>query len=217
MTEQPSTLRRLPREVWAFGTVSLLTDTASHMVYPLLPKLLETLGGGAVALGVLEGTGELLATVVKVWSGRASDRSGARGPFVVFGYALAALSRPALALVNAPWQVVLARSLDRIGKGIRTAPRDALMAAVTTDRNRGLAFGVQGAMDNLGAVFGPAVAWSLLAAHVSLRQVFVLAVIPGLMSTAVAWLTVRREKERFRDPEPEPVSEPVTEPGPEAK
>src|SRR3954463_8049627 len=120
MTE-PSVLRRVPREVWALGAVSLLTDTASDMVYPLLPKLLSTLGAGAIALGVMEGTAELLASFLKIWAGRASDRSGVRGPFVVFGYGLAAVSRPLMSLVTAPWQVVGARALDRIGKGIRSA------------------------------------------------------------------------------------------------
>ena len=212
MTE-PSALRRLPREVWALGAVSLLTDTASDMVYPLLPKLLATLGAGAIALGVMEGTAELLASFLKIWAGRASDRSGVRGPFVIFGYGLAAVSRPLMSIVIAPWLVVGARALDRIGKGIRSAPRDALIGAVTPEANRGLAFGVHRAMDNLGAVFGPMVAWALLAANFSLRAVFALALFPGLVSTFLAWLAVRREPSVAPKPEPEP--EPVTEPEPE--
>ncbi len=184
----------MPREVWALGAVSLLTDTAADMVYPLLPKLLASLGGGAVALGLMEGTAELLASFLKVWAGRASDRRGERGPFVVFGYLLAALSRPLFAWVTAPWQVIAVRSMDRIGKGVRSAPRDAVIDSVTDETNRGIAFGVHRAMDNLGAVAGPGVAWSLLALGVSVRGVFLFAVIPGLISTFVAYLAVRGER-----------------------
>src|SRR5438094_7041462 len=122
LSERPasfSLFRTLPRTVWALGLVSLLTDTASDMVYPLLPKLLEQLGGGALALGMMEGTAELVASLVKIWAGRASDRGGRRGPFVVVGYALAAFARPVFAFVTAPWQVVAARTVDRNGKGIR--------------------------------------------------------------------------------------------------
>lgn len=187
-------ISRLPREVWALGAVSFLTDTASDMVYPLLPKLLESLGGGAIALGMMEGTAELLASFLKVWAGRASDRRGVRGPFVVFGYLLAALARPLFAWVTAPWQVVLVRSVDRIGKGVRSAPRDAVIDAVTDEKNRGLAFGVHRAMDNFGAVAGPGVAWSLLALGVSVRGVFLCAVVPGTISAFIAYLAVRGEQ-----------------------
>ena len=194
-------LRALPREVWALGAVSFLTDMASDMVYPLLPELLGTIGSGAVALGVMEGVAELVSSVVKVWAGRASDRSARRGPFVVMGYGLAAIARPCMAFVTAPWQVVAARTADRIGKGIRAAPRDAIIAAVTPPERRGLAFGVHQAMDNFGAVIGPLIAWGLLSlAHVRLRIVFALAVIPGLASTSLAIATVRREGERVAAP-----------------
>jgi MFS family permease len=169
------------------------------MVYPLLPKLLEQLGGGVVALGAMEGTAELVASLVKIQAGRASDRSGKRGPFVIVGYALAAFARPVFAFVTASWQVVAARTVDRIGKGIRSAPRDALIGAVTPPERRGLAFGLHRAMDNMGAVLGPAIAFALLGwAKLSLRTIFALALIPGLISTLVAWRAVRGET---REPE----------------
>jgi MFS family permease len=142
----------------------------------------------------MEGTAELVASVVKIWAGRASDRGGRRGPFVVFGYGLAALARPVFAVVTTSWQVVAARTVDRIGKGIRSAPRDALIGAVTPPERRGLAFGLHRAMDNMGAVLGPAIAFALLGlGHLSIRTIFALALVPGLLSTFVAWRTVRGE------------------------
>ena len=198
-----SLLRTLPKTVWALGAVSLLTDTASDMIYPLLPELLRQLGGGAVALGVMEGAAELLASFVKVWSGHASDRRGRRGPYVVFGYGLAALARPLMALVQAPWQVVVARAADRVGKGIRSAPRDALIGAAVPPERRGLAFGLHRAMDNFGAVLGPIAAWSLLSfGGLSLRGVFAVALVPGLVATLLAWRAVRGELPATTRPEP---------------
>jgi MFS family permease len=186
-------LRRLPPTVWAFGAVSLLTDAASDMVYPLLPKLLAAVGGGAIALGAVEGTAELISSVVKVQAGRAADRGGAHGRFVVAGYALAAVARPCLAFVTAPWQAVVARTADRFGKGLRSAPRDAILSHATPPERRGLAFGVHRAMDNLGAVIGPLLAFLLLSVFgLSIRTVVVLAIVPGILSTLLAIATLRR-------------------------
>lgn len=205
-------LRNLPPEVWALGAVSLLTDSASDMIYPLLPKLLATVGGGAIALGALEGTAELVASFVKVWAGRAADRGGRHGRFVVGGYALATVARPCLALVTAPWQAIALRSVDRLGKGLRSAPRDAIIGRVTREEQRGLAFGVHRAMDNMGAVVGPLLAWLLLSgAHLSLRNVIGLAIVPGLLSTALAAWAVRKEEDHRREV-PEPASESANEP-----
>lgn len=192
-------VRRLPPEVWALGFVSLLTDAASDMIYPLLPMLLVSVGGGAMALGVVEGMAELVASFVKVWAGRAADRRGGHGRYVIGGYALATVARPMLALITAPWQAVLARSIDRFGKGIRSAPRDAILTRVTAKEHRGLAFGLHRAMDNTGAVVGPLLATLLLATfHLPLRTVIALAIVPGVLSTALAIWAVRR----FRDTEP---------------
>ncbi len=183
--------KKLPKEVWALGAVSLLTDAASDMIYPLLPALLATVGGGALALGVVEGTAELIASFVKVWAGRAADRGGKHGRFVIGGYLLAALARPTLALITAPWQAVVARSIDRFGKGIRSAPRDAIITGVTPAEHRGLAFGVHRAMDNLGAVIGPLMAAGLLALKLPLRTVIAFAIVPGVLSTLLAIWAVR--------------------------
>jgi MFS family permease len=195
-------LRQLPPEVWALGAVSLLTDAAADMIYPLLPQLLLLVGGGAVALGTLEGTAELVSSLVKAWAGRAAVRGGKQGRYVIAGYALASFSRPCLALITAPWQAVFFRSLDRLGKGLRSAPRDMIIARVTPEERRGLAFGVHRGMDNLGAVFGPLIAWLLLSgAHLDVRTVVGLAVIPGIFATIAATWAVRKET----NAEPVPV------------
>lgn len=189
-------VRRLPPEVWALGFVSLLTDAASDMIYPLLPMLLATVGGGAMALGLVEGTAELIASFVKAWAGRAADRRGGHGRFVIGGYALATIARPCLALITSPWQAVLARSVDRFGKGIRSAPRDAILSRVTPKESRGLAFGLHRAMDNAGAVVGPLLATLLLASfHLPLRTVIALAIVPGVLSTALAVWAVRKYRD----------------------
>lgn len=193
-----SVLRRLPPEVWALGFVSLLTDAASDMIYPLLPVLLASVGGGAMALGAVEGMAELIASFVKAWAGRAADRRGGHGRFVIAGYGLATVARPLLSLITAPWQAVLARSVDRFGKGIRSAPRDAILAKVTPAAHRGIAFGLHRAMDNTGAVIGPLLATLLLALHLPLRTVIALAIVPGILSTALAVWAVRR----YRDTAP---------------
>lgn len=200
--------RKLPPEVWALGAVSLLTDAASDMIYPLLPQLLATVGGGALALGVVEGTAELTASFVKVWAGRATDRGGRHGRFVVAGYLLATLARPTLAIITAPWQAVVARSVDRFGKGIRSAPRDAIISRVTPKEHRGLAFGVHRAMDNLGAVLGPLLATLfLLGLKLPLRTVIALAIVPGALSVALAIWAVRKHRDAAPEQPPPSVGE----------
>lgn len=190
-----SVLRSLPAEVWLLGFVSLLSDAASDLVYPLLPKLVGSFGAGALVLGIMEGVAELLSAFVKVWAGRAHDRGAARGPLVVGGYALAALARPLMALVSTPLQLVVIRSIDRMGKGLRSAPRDAILAAAAPPRHRGLAFGIHRGMDNLGAVVGPLLALLLLGPlHLSLRAAIAVAAGPGALSVLLAWLVVRRTK-----------------------
>jgi len=185
--------RKLPPEVWALGAVSLLTDAASDMIYPLLPQLLLSVGGGALALGVVEGTAELTASFVKVWAGRAADRGGRHGRYVIAGYAVATLARPLLSIITAPWQAVVARSVDRFGKGIRSAPRDAIISGVTPKEHRGLAFGVHRAMDNLGAVLGPLMATVLLVGlKLPLRTVIACAIVPGTLSVGLAIWAVRK-------------------------
>ncbi|MFI5299543.1 MAG: MFS transporter [Polyangiales bacterium] len=204
-TVTPSGLSALPRVIWLLGAVSLLTDTASDLVYPLIPELLRVAGGGPLALGALEGIAELVSSVVKVGAGRLSDRSRRPGRWVVAGYGLAAISRPLLGWVTAPWQAMLIRTLDRAGKGLRSAPRDAILAA-SAGSQRGLAFGVHRALDNLGAVCGATLAFLLLrVAHWSVTHVVTFALLPGLLSTLLCWIGVGR---RGRDEVPEKKVDP---------
>jgi len=178
---------RLPATVVALGLVSLLTDLSSEMIYPLLPLfLVQTLAAGAVALGVIEGAAETAASLLKVGSGWLSDRAGRRKPLVVAGYGVSGLARPLIGLAGAWPAVALLRVADRMGKGLRTSPRDALIADVTPPERHGAAFGLQRAMDHAGAVAGPLVAVALLAIPgIDLRAVFLLAALPALGVMAI--------------------------------
>ena len=183
---------KVPKTVWRLGWVSLFTDVATEMSYPLLPAFLATMGAAGVWLGWVEGVAESVGAFVKYAAGASSDRRPARKPFVVFGYTLSTLVRPLLALVTAPWQVVGLRTADRVGKGLRSAPRDALLAASAAPEARALAFGFHQMMDNIGAVFGPLAAFTLLRiAHASLREIFALAIVPGLVAVAVLVVGVK--------------------------
>ncbi len=174
----------LPRVVKSLGWVSLFTDVATEMVYPLLPAFLRSIGAGAEALGLMEGVAESVSALVKWLSGRSSD-ARSRKPFVLFGYALATAVRPLVALATAGWQVVAIRTTDRIGKGVRTAPRDALVAEAVPAERRGYAFGFHNMMDNLGAVCGPLVAFTLVRVlGWPLRAVFAATILPGLFAVA---------------------------------
>jgi MFS family permease len=183
---------RLPRAVYFFGATSLLNDCASEMIYPLLPAFVtRTLGGGALALGVLDGLADSVAAGFKLLSGYLADRPRLRGPLVVGGYAAAAVIRPLMAMAAAAWHVVALRGADRVGKGIRTSPRDTMIAEVTAPGIRGRAFGVHRAADHAGAIIGPLTAAGLIAAGMTVRGVFWLAVIPGALAVIAAWLAVR--------------------------
>jgi len=182
----------LPRTVKALGLVSLLTDVSSEMIYPLLPAfLIGTLKAGPAFLGIVEGAAEAVASVLKVGSGWLSDRLPRRKPLVVAGYGLSSLVRPLVALAAAPWHVLAIRVADRIGKGTRGAPRDALLAEVTLASERGRAYGFQRAMDHAGALLGPLLAAALLWAGLPLRTVFALAAVPALLSLAALVVGVR--------------------------
>lgn len=173
---------RIPRVVWLLGLVSLCMDLSSEMIHALLPVfLVSTLGASARTLGVIEGVAEGTASLVKIFSGVISDWIGRRKPLVVVGYGLAAISKPLFPLANSAATVLLARFVDRVGKGIRGAPRDALLADTTPPEIRGAAFGLRQALDTTGALLGPLVAiglMSLLAANV--RAVFWIAAIPAI-------------------------------------
>ncbi len=186
---------RLPRTVFALAAVSLLTDASSEMIYPLLPLFLSSvLGASATTLGAIEGAAESVAALLKLGSGVWSDRLTRRKPLVVFGYALASIVRPLIGLAQSAWQVGALRVMDRIGKGIRASPRDALIADAVQPSQRGAAFGLHRAGDHLGGVLGPVLAFVLLQLFdVSLRTVFLLAAIPAALSLLVLIAGVREE------------------------
>jgi MFS family permease len=173
--------------------VSLLNDAASEMIYPLLPFfLVTTLGAGPAFLGLVEGVAESASSLLKLLSGWLSDRFQRRKPLVVAGYGIAGAVRPLIALVGAPWQVLAIRFGDRIGKGLRTAPRDALLAQSVPPERRGTAFGFHRAADHAGAVIGPLMAAGLLLLLPGrLRLIFALAAIPGAVALLVVLLKVR--------------------------
>lgn len=184
---------RLPRQVKLFGAVSLLNDFASEMIYPLLPAFVTgVLGAGAGALGALDGAAQCAAAFVELASGRLADRRSVRGKLIVLGYLTAVVVRPLIALTGAAWQVIGLRVADRLGKGLRTPPRDALIADVTPPELRGRAFGLQGGLDHAGAVLGPLVAWYLLAFHrAALRGVIGASAVPGIAVLGLAVWAVR--------------------------
>jgi len=162
------------------------------MVYPLLPAFVTgVLGGGAVALGALDGAADAAAALVKLVAGRLADRPSRRGPLIVGGYFLAAAVRPVIALTAAAWQVVVLRVVDRLGKGLRTPPRDALIADVTPAPIIGRAFGLQRGLDHVGAVIGPLVAWLLLSRHADVRTVILASIVPGVLVLAIATWAVK--------------------------
>ncbi|MCG3176636.1 MAG: Multidrug resistance protein MdtG [Candidatus Omnitrophica bacterium] len=186
-------LRGVAPNVWVFGCVSFLTDVSSDMIYPLLPAFLTvTLGAGAGFVGLVEGLAESTAAFFTLASGVWADRSKDRGRLVLLGYSLSSLSRPLVSLAQTPWVVLFIRFTDRVGKGIRTSPRDALIADSTDDRHRGRAYGLHRSMDHAGAVVGPLVATLLLATCVKdLRVLFACAAVPGLLAVALILWKVR--------------------------
>ena len=191
--------QQLPRQVKLFGAVSLLNDFASEMVYPLLPAFVTgVLGGGAIALGALDGAADAAAAFVKLVSGRLADRPQRRGPLIVIGYFVAAAVRPIIAVTAAAWQVVGLRVVDRLGKGLRTPPRDALIADVTPEPIRGRAFGLQRGLDHVGAVIGPLVAWWMLSSGADVRRVILVSFVPGVVVVLLAMWAVKGGKGRER-------------------
>ncbi len=177
----------LPRNVRLLGWASLLNDVASEAVFPLLPQfLLSMSSGGKLALGLIEGVADSTASLLKLWAGAWSDRSGGRRAFVVGGYGIAGLVRPLIGLAVAPWHVFAVRVVDRIGKGLRTAPRDALLADAAPPSMRGRVFGFHRSMDHLGAAAGPVLATLFLSAWPGrLRELFLLTLVPGLAVVAL--------------------------------
>src|SRR5579871_2721378 len=178
---------RLPANVKVLGLASLLNDIATETIFPLLPNfLLTVLLGNRFYLGVIEGAADSVASLLKLWSGGRSDQAGRRKGFVLFGYSLAAVTRPLIGVIVAPWQLFVIRVGDRIGKGVRTSPRDALIADSTGPSIRGRAFGFHRAMDHLGAAIGPRIATAFLYFWPDgMRTLFLLTVLPGFVIVAL--------------------------------
>jgi len=181
------TLFSLPRTVWLIGLISFVNDAASEMLYPLMPLYLATvLMAGPKALGLIEGIAEATSSIFKLVSGVIVDRTKKTKPWIVIGYFLAGIGRPLIAIANSWTWVLCIRFTDRLGKGLRSSPRDALLAESVPANQRGLTFGLHRSMDNAGAVFGPLIAAFLLSINIPLRDIFLWAVIPGIITVALA-------------------------------
>ncbi|MCE1251094.1 MAG: MFS transporter [Comamonadaceae bacterium] len=193
MTHTTTPLRSIPPSIWALGFVSMLMDISSEMIHSLLPLfMVGTLGASALTVGLIEGLAESTALISKVFSGALSDYIGKRKGLAVFGYALGALTKPLFAIAPSTGIVLTARLLDRVGKGIRGAPRDALVADIVPPQLRGAAFGLRQALDTVGAFLGPLLAVGLMLLWANdFRAVFWVAVVPGLLAVALLLLGVR--------------------------
>ena len=197
---------RLPAAVIALGVTSFFADVGSEMIFPLLPVFVASLGASTTFLGLVEGLADATASLIKLASGYMADHTRRKKPLVLFGYGAAALVRPLVALATAPWHVLAVRVTDRVGKGIRAAPRDVLIAASVSKAETGRAFGFHRAMDHAGAVVGPLIATALLGLGWPLRQVFWVALIPGVLSV-IAVATVREPRVEAVAHAPTPTGE----------
>ncbi len=196
----------LSRRVWILSIISLFTDMASEMLYPVMPIYLKTIGFSIVLIGVLEGVAEAVAGLTKGYFGKLSDHRGQRASFVRTGYGLSALSKPMLALSAFPLWIFIARTIDRLGKGVRTGARDALLSDEATPATKGRVFGFHRSMDTLGAVAGPALA--LLYLHYrpgDYRTLFLLAFLPGLLAVGTSFLLKDKTRQPAASKPPPPV------------
>lgn len=185
------------RNIFFLGTVSLLNDIASEMIYPLLPIFMTSVLGASVAfVGLVEGIADGSASLFKVFSGWASDRFNNRRPLIILGYSLSAATKPIIGIVGSAWHLLWIKFLDRVGKGIRTAPRDALITYSCDITERGRSFGFHRSMDHAGAIIGPLIAFILLRLlGVELRTIFLLSIIPGAASVMILFLFVKEKRE----------------------
>ncbi|HDZ9653953.1 TPA: MFS transporter, partial [Aeromonas dhakensis] len=192
----PQPAGRIPGGVWVLGFVSLLMDISSEMIHSLLPLFMVTvLGSSALTIGLIEGMAEATALMVKVFSGTLSDYLGRRKGLALLGYGLGALTKPLFAIATGSGLILTARLLDRVGKGIRGAPRDALVADLTPPELRGAAFGLRQSLDTVGALLGPLLAVGLMLLwHDDFRAIFWLAVVPGLASVTLLAIGLREPK-----------------------
>jgi MFS family permease len=181
---EASTTARLPRTVLALAATSFFTDVGSELVFSLMPLFLPAIGAGPAFLGALEGVADATAALLKYLSGGWADRRRTKRPLVLLGYTLSSATRPVLTLVTLPWHVFALRVVDRVGKGVRTSPRDALLAQAVEPAQAARAFGFHQAMDHAGAVMGPLLGAALLAFGLDLRTIFLVTLVPGLLSIA---------------------------------
>ena len=200
--------KRLPASIWALGFVSLLMDISSEMIHSLLPVFMVTvLGTSMLTVGLIEGAAEATALIVKVFSGTLSDYWGKRKPLALLGYGMGALSKPLFALASTTGLLFSARMIDRVGKGIRGAPRDALIADIAPPEQRGAAFGLRQSLDTIGAFLGPLLAMGLMLLWANdFRAVFWVAVIPGVLAVLVLLLGVREPDKPQTGPRVNPIS-----------
>lgn len=202
-----SILRQIPVGVWILGFVSLLMDISSEMIHSLLPLfMVTTLGASAFAVGIIEGLAESTALIVKVFSGALSDYLGKRKGLALFGYALGAVTKPLFALATSTGIVLAARLMDRVGKGLRGAPRDALVADIAPPHIRGAAFGLRQSLDTVGAFLGPLLAVGLMLLWANdFRAVFWVAVIPGLMAVGLLLFGVQEPEQHAGEKRSNPI------------
>ena len=187
--------RSLPRGVWILGLVSMFMDISSEMIHSLLPVfLVSVLGLSVISVGIIEGVGEALALITKLFSGTLSDFLGKRKPLAIIGYGLSTLTKPIFAVATSVGWVMTARIFDRIGKGIRGAPRDALVSDITPSKLRGASYGLRQSLDTIGAVAGPLLALALMALLANnIRAVFWFALIPACLAVILLWLGVKEK------------------------
>lgn len=182
-------MKGITRTVWVLSFISLFTDTASEMLYPVMPVYLKAIGFSALLIGILEGVAEATAGLSKGYFGKLSDERGRRAPFVQLGYALSAVAKPLLAVSVQPLWVFLVRTTDRLGKGIRTGARDAILSDEATPATKGKVFGLHRSMDTLGAVLGPLVALAYLHYNPGNYQtLFIIAFLPGVLAIGLSLL-----------------------------
>ncbi len=202
------TLRQIPSSVWMLGFVSLLMDVSSEMIHSLLPLfMVTTLGASALMVGVIEGLAEATALIVKIFSGVLSDYLGRRKGLALLGYSLGAFTKPLFALAPSAGVVLAARLIDRVDKGVRGAPRDALVADITPPNLRGAAFGLRQSLDTIGAFVGPLLGVGLMLLwHDDFRAVFWVAVVPGLLAVGLLLFGVREPEPAMREKRGNPLS-----------
>ena len=190
------TILALPRTVWLIGFISLVNDSASEMLYPLMPLYLASvLMAGPKALGIIEGIAEATSSIFKLVSGVIVDRTKKAKPWIVLGYTLAGIGRPLIAIANSWLWVLAIRFTDRMGKGLRSSPRDALLAESVNENQRGVTFGLHRSMDNAGAVIGPLLAAMFLSMGVALKDIFFWAIVPAVITITLALCIKEPNKE----------------------